>query len=49
MGRSPEKIGDTVNAVLELGYLQYLQGKESPWGTVVPFYGQHPVHKTQAR
>ena len=49
VGRSPEKIGETVNAVLELAYLQYLQNPESPWGKIVPFYGQHPVHKTQAR
>lgn len=49
LGRSPEKIGHTVKAILELGHLQYLQGKKSPWGKVVPFYGQHPVHKTEAR
>jgi tRNA threonylcarbamoyl adenosine modification protein YeaZ len=49
MGRSPEQLGATVDAVLELAYLQWQQNPVSPWGTVVPFYGQHPVHPNQAR
>lgn len=42
---SPEKLGVTVENVLELAYLQWQQNPVSPWGKVVPFYGQHPVHK----
>lgn len=47
--RSPEQLGATVEAVLELAYLQWQQQPVSPWGTVVPFYGQHPVHPNPVR
>ena len=51
VGRSPEalELGHTVDAVLELAYLRWQHNPVSPWGEVVPFYGQHPVHKIQAR
>ncbi|AFY39630.1 peptidase M22 glycoprotease [[Leptolyngbya] sp. PCC 7376] len=49
IGRSPEELGCTAESVLELAYLRWQQNPVAPWGKVVPFYGQHPVHKTQAR
>ncbi|MGB2926110.1 MAG: tRNA (adenosine(37)-N6)-threonylcarbamoyltransferase complex dimerization subunit type 1 TsaB [Limnothrix sp.] len=49
LGRSPEDLGATVNSILELAYLQWQQNPIAPWGQVVPFYGQHPVHKTPAQ
>ncbi|NJN74565.1 MAG: tRNA (adenosine(37)-N6)-threonylcarbamoyltransferase complex dimerization subunit type 1 TsaB [Limnothrix sp. RL_2_0] len=49
LGRSPDQLGETVNSVLELAYLQWQQNPVAPWGKVVPFYGQHPVHKTPAQ
>lgn len=49
VGRSPDQLGETVNSVLELAYLQWQQNPVAPWGKVVPFYGQHPVHQTPAK
>jgi len=37
-------LGGTVLSLLELAYLEWEQGKRSPWSEVVPFYGQHPVN-----
>lgn len=49
VGRSPDQLGATVNSVLAIAYLQWQQNPVAPWGKVVPFYGQHPVHKTPAK
>lgn len=42
---APDSLGVTVEEILELAYLQWQVNPVSPWGAVVPFYGQHPVHK----
>ena len=39
----PEKLGITVDSILELAYLNWQQGLHSHWSDALPFYGQHPV------
>jgi tRNA threonylcarbamoyl adenosine modification protein YeaZ len=38
-------LAGTSLSLLELAYLDWEQGKRSPWSEVVPFYGQHPVER----
>jgi tRNA threonylcarbamoyl adenosine modification protein YeaZ len=40
---SPANLGATVDSILELAHLQYLQGKRPQWSEISPFYGQSPV------
>ncbi len=34
----------TVTSLLQLAYLDWLDGKRPYWGEALPFYGQHPVN-----
>jgi tRNA threonylcarbamoyl adenosine modification protein YeaZ len=36
-------LGNSVNAILELAFLQWKQGKNPLWYSALPFYGQQPV------
>ncbi|ASC73085.1 tRNA threonylcarbamoyladenosine biosynthesis protein TsaB [Halomicronema hongdechloris C2206] len=38
-------LGHTVSAVLELAYRRWGQGERPHWSQVLPYYGQHPVHR----
>jgi tRNA A37 threonylcarbamoyladenosine modification protein TsaB len=38
-------IADSVSGVLGLAHLQFEEGDRPNWATVLPFYGQHPVHQ----
>ncbi len=38
------ELGGSVNAMLELAFLQWKQGKNPPWYSALPFYGQQPVN-----
>ncbi|MGF1523583.1 MAG: tRNA (adenosine(37)-N6)-threonylcarbamoyltransferase complex dimerization subunit type 1 TsaB [Leptolyngbyaceae cyanobacterium] len=38
-------LAKSVTGVLSLAYLQWLNGARPLWHTVLPFYGQHPVHR----
>jgi tRNA threonylcarbamoyl adenosine modification protein YeaZ len=40
---APDNLGFTVDALLQLAYLTWQKDQHSPWGHVVPFYGQNPV------
>jgi tRNA threonylcarbamoyl adenosine modification protein YeaZ len=33
----------TVSSILQLAYLDWLQGRRPSWSEALPFYGQHPV------
>ncbi|MEL6381299.1 MAG: tRNA (adenosine(37)-N6)-threonylcarbamoyltransferase complex dimerization subunit type 1 TsaB [Cyanobacteria bacterium J06626_18] len=35
----------SVTGVLSLAHLQWMSGDRPAWQTVLPFYGQHPVHR----
>jgi tRNA threonylcarbamoyl adenosine modification protein YeaZ len=37
-------LADSVSGVLTLAHLRWEQGDRPNWETVLPFYGQHPVH-----
>ena len=37
-------LAGTTLSLLELAYLEWQQGRRSPWSEVLPFYGQHPVN-----
>ena len=39
----PEKLGITVDSILELAYLNWQQRPHPHWSDALPFYGQHPV------
>lgn len=39
----PVDVASSVEAILELAYLNFKQGNLSRWSEVLPFYGQHPV------
>lgn len=41
---APLNLGNTVNSILELAYLDWQQGKRPQWLEALPFYGQHPVN-----
>ncbi|WP_024545464.1 tRNA (adenosine(37)-N6)-threonylcarbamoyltransferase complex dimerization subunit type 1 TsaB [Picosynechococcus sp. NKBG15041c] len=41
----PETLGDTAAEILSLAQQQWQLDPQGPWGAVVPFYGQHPVHR----
>ena len=36
-------LAGTVTSILQLAYLDLLQGKRPDWSEALPFYGQHPV------
>lgn len=38
-------LADTVSGILMLGNQQWQAGDRPQWKTVLPFYGQHPVHR----
>jgi tRNA threonylcarbamoyl adenosine modification protein YeaZ len=40
-------LGSNAASVLELAWLEWLQGKRPHWSIALPFYGQHPVAASQ--
>jgi len=38
-------LGHTVTTVLTLAHQQWSQGQRPHWSEVLPYYGQHPVHR----
>ena len=41
--KAPVNLGNTVDSLMELAYLQWQKGDRPLWSDVLPFYGQHPV------
>jgi tRNA A37 threonylcarbamoyladenosine modification protein TsaB len=42
---APVNLGNTVNSILELAYLDWQKGNRPQWLEALPFYGQHPVNQ----
>lgn len=40
-----DDLAETVVQVLDLAYGRWLGGDRPDWSSVMPFYGQHPVHR----
>lgn len=38
-------VADSVTGVMALALARWRAGERPEWGTVMPFYGQHPVHR----
>ncbi|MGB3296470.1 MAG: tRNA (adenosine(37)-N6)-threonylcarbamoyltransferase complex dimerization subunit type 1 TsaB [Phormidesmis sp.] len=38
-------IADSVTSVMALAKVRWAQGDRPDWSSVIPFYGQHPVHR----
>ncbi|MEO1388068.1 MAG: tRNA (adenosine(37)-N6)-threonylcarbamoyltransferase complex dimerization subunit type 1 TsaB [Cyanobacteria bacterium J06634_6] len=38
-------LGETVKGVMGIAIARYRKGNRPDWSTVMPFYGQHPVHR----
>ncbi|MEL7071152.1 MAG: tRNA (adenosine(37)-N6)-threonylcarbamoyltransferase complex dimerization subunit type 1 TsaB [Cyanobacteria bacterium J06581_3] len=38
-------LGETVKGVMGIAIARYRKGDRPDWSTVMPFYGQHPVHR----
>ncbi|MGB3669735.1 MAG: tRNA (adenosine(37)-N6)-threonylcarbamoyltransferase complex dimerization subunit type 1 TsaB [Phormidesmis sp.] len=40
-----EGVAKSVQGVMEIAIARYQKGDRPDWSTVMPFYGQHPVHR----
>ena len=40
-----EGVAESVQGVMEIAIARYQKGDRPDWSTVMPFYGQHPVHR----
>ncbi|MEL6938866.1 MAG: tRNA (adenosine(37)-N6)-threonylcarbamoyltransferase complex dimerization subunit type 1 TsaB [Cyanobacteria bacterium J06598_1] len=38
-------LGNSVTGVMEIAIARYRKGERPDWSSVMPFYGQHPVHR----
>ena len=43
---APDNLGQSVDSLLKLAYLEWQKGLRPHWSEVLPFYGQHPVENT---